>query len=93
MIIRTKLVDRYLEELAKKIQEIENKNPDYVHNEQWNKLRQFQDKCYLKLAKQQIVEIDFKLSCERNESKIRMLRDRQSQLKEYLKEQEYEQSN
>lgn len=73
-----------LEQLAQRIQNIENKYPNYLNNEQWKKLRQCQDECYTKLAKQQINEIELQLNYEKNENKIKSLKDKQVQLKKYL---------
>lgn len=81
-----------LEQLAKRIQNIENKDPDYLNNEQWKKLRKCQDECFVKLAKQQLGEIDIQLNFEKNENKIKTLKDKQVQLKKYLEANNYEQS-
>lgn len=81
-----------LEQLAQRIQNIENKDPNYLNNPQWKKLRQCQDECYVKLAKQQISEIELQLNYEKNENKIKSLKDKQVQLKKYLEANNYEQS-
>lgn len=81
-----------LEQLAQRIQNIENKDPNYLNNEQWKKLRKFQDDCYEKMARQQISEIELQLNYEKNENKIKSLKDKQVQLKKYLEANNYEQS-
>ena len=81
-----------LEQLAQRIQNIENKDPNYLNNTQWKKLRKFQDDCYEKMARQQIDEIDYKLCIEKDANKIKTLQEKKIQLKRYLKEGNYEQS-
>ena len=81
-----------LEQLAQRIQNIENKDPNYLNNPQWKKLRKFQDDCYEKMARQQIDEIDYKLEIEKDVKKIKTLQEKKIQLKRYSKEENCEQS-
>lgn len=59
-----------MEKIAKKIQKIEDTDPNYVLNERWQQLREIQNRGFCAMAKKQMKELQHRLTDITDEKRI-----------------------
>lgn len=59
-----------MEKIAKKIQKIEDTDPNYILNERWQQLREIQNRGFYAMAKKQMKELQHRLTDITDEKRI-----------------------